>query len=249
MTYVLRTLLVIAAVSTWSGAASAQTADEIIEKHLKALGGREALGKLQSRIITGAISVSTPNGEFSGEFSRYDKVPNKSRAFTKLDLGSVGMGEMTRDQRFDGTSGLVIDSLNGNSEIAGSQLDALRNNIFPSVYLNYKERGATVDLEGKDKVNGKDVNVLRFSPKTGASFKHFIDAETFLLVKAVTKLNTPQTGEIEQTAEFQDFRDVDGVKVPFRTKTSSSVQNLSITVKKVEHNQPIDDSMFVKPSK
>jgi hypothetical protein len=47
-------------------AAAAQTADEIVEKHLAAIGGRAALGKLTSRVLTGTITISTPAGEFSG---------------------------------------------------------------------------------------------------------------------------------------------------------------------------------------
>ena len=46
-----------------SNAAFAQTADEVIEKHLTALGGREALGKITSRTMSGTIALSTPAGE------------------------------------------------------------------------------------------------------------------------------------------------------------------------------------------
>lgn len=247
MNQALKFVLLIAVVGAWPGPTFAQSADEIVEKYLAALGGRNSLSKIQSRITTGTIAVSTPGGEFSGSVARYDKAPNKSRVLTKLDLSAVGAGEMTRDQRFDGASGIILDSLSGDSEIAGRQLDSLRSGYFPNVYLNYKDRGATVELLGKEKVGSRDAYVLQYTLKPGAPAKHYIDAESFLLIRSVTKISTAQAGEIEQTADFSDYRAVDDVKVPFQTKTSSPVQSLSITVSKVEQNAAVDDAMFSKP--
>jgi hypothetical protein len=52
---------------------------------------------------------------------------------------------------------------------------------------------------------------------------------------------------VEQTIEFLDYREVDGVKIPFRLAASSSVQNYTITFTKVEHNVRIDETLFSKP--
>src|SRR6267154_739013 len=67
------------------------------------------------------------------------QAPNKSRTLIKLDLSAFGAGQMVFDQRFDGTSGYVLDSLQGNRDMTGDQLEAMRNSSFPSPYLNYKE--------------------------------------------------------------------------------------------------------------
>ena len=63
----------------------------------------------------------------------------------------------------------------------------------------------------------------------------------------MTKLTVPQVGELEQSAEVSDFRDVDGVKVPFKVEVSSAVQGFTITLTKIEQNVPVDEKMFVKP--
>jgi hypothetical protein len=77
----------------------------------------------------------------------------------------------------------------------------------------------------------------------------FIDAANSLLLKSVVTLNVPQLGtDLEQTVEFSDYRDVDGVKTPFRARSVNQVQSLTITLTKVEHNTPIDESMFKKPA-
>jgi outer membrane lipoprotein-sorting protein len=230
-----------------TGAASAQTADEIVEKYLAAIGGREALGKLKSRSMTGTITVSTPGGEVSGPIEVVNLAPNKARMLVKLDLTSFGAGQMTIDQRFNGTTGYVIDTLQGNRDIAGGQLEVMKNAAFPTPLLNYKEAGATVELAGKEKVDDRDANVLILKPKTGPAVRQFIDAESFLLLKMVVKLDSPQFGEIEQTTELSDYRAVGDVKVPFAVKTSSAVQNSSIAVTKIEHNTTIDEALFSKP--
>src|SRR4051794_40446741 len=105
--------------------AAAQTADEIIEKHLAAMGGRTALNNIKSRSMKGTISVSTPVGELTGPIEVLNQVPNKSRTFIQLDLSALGLGKVVQDQRFDGTSGYVIDTIQGNRDITGDQLEVM----------------------------------------------------------------------------------------------------------------------------
>src|SRR5689334_17412963 len=80
-----------------TGATSGQalTADQIIEKHLTALGGREALGKITSRRATGTVSVDTPMGALGGPLEMTAKAPNKIRAEMRIDTTAAGgPGEM-----------------------------------------------------------------------------------------------------------------------------------------------------------
>jgi hypothetical protein len=228
--------------------AAAQTADEIIEKHLAALGGRTALNNLKSRSLKGTITVSTPVGEITGPIEILNQVPNKSRTFIQLDLSGLGLGKVIQDQRFDGTSGYVVDTMQGNRDITGDQLEAMRNAQFPSPLLNFKEMGATVELAGKEKAGDRDAYVLIGKPKSGPVIRQYIDAETYLPVKTVMKVMVPQLGtELEQTTEMSDFKDVDAVKVPFRIKTTSSIQTVLVTVTQVDQNTQIDQSLFSKP--
>jgi len=112
--------------------AAAQTADEIIEKHLAAVGGRAALNNLKSRSMKGTITLSTPGGDIAGPIEALNEVPNKSRTFIQLDLSSLGLGKVVQDQRFDGTSGYVIDTMQGNRDITGDQLEVMKNAQFPN---------------------------------------------------------------------------------------------------------------------
>jgi hypothetical protein len=228
--------------------AAAQTADEIIEKHLAALGGRTALNNVKSRSMKGTISVSTPVGELTGPIEVLNQVPNKSRTFIQLDLSSLGLGKVVQDQRFDGTAGYVIDTMQGNRDISGDQLEVMKNALFPNAFLNYKEKGATVELAGKEKAGDRDAYVLSGKFKAGPVVRQYIDAETYLPIRTVMKVMVPQLGtEVEQTTETSDFRDVDGIKVPFQIKTISSIQTVLVTVTQVEQNKPIDAGLFSKP--
>jgi hypothetical protein len=228
-------------------AASAQTVDEIVDKYLAALGGREALGKLKSRTMTGTLTVVTPGGEVSGPIEVVTVAPNKTRMLAKLDLTSLGAGQMTIDQRFNGTSGYVIDTLQGNREITGGQLDVMKNSVFPTPFLSYKDNGATVELAGKEKVGDRDAYVLVMTPTSGPAVRAFVDAESFLMIKTVVKIDSPQVGEVEQTTELSDYRPVGDVKAPFVVKTTSPVQNTSVAVTRIEHNTTIDEALFSKP--
>jgi outer membrane lipoprotein-sorting protein len=243
-------LLSVTAVLAFPAAsARAQTADDVIEKSLDALGGRAVLGKLTSRTATGSISVSTPAGDVTGTVELYNKAPNKARTLVKIDLSQFGVGQVVQDQRFDGTSGYAIDSLNGNRDITGDQLETMRNNTFPTPLLGYKEAGVRVELLGKEKAADRDAYVLRVTPKTGPASRIFIDAENYMVVRAVTTLNVPQLGaDVEQTTDFSDFRTLDGTKVPYKVRAVNQLQSLTITFEKAEHNKPIDDSSFAKPA-
>lgn len=230
-----------------TSAALAQTADEIVEKHLAAMGGREALGRVRTRVSTGTVRVETAVGPISGTVEAFAKAPNKSRSLVTLDLSSLGAGTFINDQRFDGTTGYIIDTLNGNRDITGSQLEAMRNNGFPTIWLDYRARGLTIVLTGQETLAGGAAYVLEVTPKIGPRARAWVDAETLMLVKTSVPLESTPAGPVEQVTEYGDFRTVDGVKVPFSVKSTTSGQTVTAVLTDVKHNVEVDDAGFVKP--
>jgi len=248
MTRTFRSVIAAMALTLWAIPTFAQTADEIIEKHLAATGGREALAKVTSRVSTGLISLTTPVGDLKGTIELSQKRPNKTRTLIKIDASAIGGGQITSDQRFDGTSGYVIDSFNGNRDITGDQLEAMKAGSFPTPFLSYKETGMTAALGTQEKVGTRDAYVVQLKPKTGPGVKAYFDTENFMLVKTIITVNVPQLGgPIDQVVEFSDFRDVDGIKIPYLTKSSNPVQAVVATVTDVKQNIEIDDGSFGKP--
>jgi len=243
-TGILLTALVLA-----GGAASAQTADEIVEKSLAAIGGRAALTKVKTQSLTGTMTVSTPGGDLPGTIESVQQAPNKMRRLITLDLSAFGAGTATIDTRFDGTTGYTLDSMRGDMPMSESQSELQRNATFPSPFLDYKERGTKITLAGKEKVGEHDGFALVVTPVKGPVSRVVVDGESYLPVRATITVDIPDLGPVEQTTEFSDFRDVNGVKVPFKIKGTSSVQTFLITVSKIEHNVEVDQALFSKPGK
>lgn len=245
--HALTLLLSLLLVPSLAETARAQTADTVVDKYLAAIGGRDSMSKLTSRRSTGTVTISTPGGDVSGPIEILLKSPNKSRAYMSLDLSAAGGGQVTIEQKFDGTTGYAVNSMQGEIEMSANQLDNLRNNVFPSPLLNYKDTGLKIEVLPGVKIGGKDTVGLQVTPKAGSAIKMFFDPETYLLLRTVSTVNSPQMGgDIEQTSDFSDYRDVDGVKVPFHVVNSNPVQSLTIALTKVEHNVPIDDAVFAK---
>jgi len=229
-------------------AASAQTADDIIEKGIAASGGREALAKVTSRMTTGTMTVSTPGGDIVGTIEILNQAPNKTQTVITLDLSAMGAGKMTIDQRFDGTNGYATNSMQGETPVTSGQLDTWRNAIFPSPFLDYKARGTKVELTGKEKLEDKDVYALVITPAKGPTTRVWMDATTYQPVKTVTSVETAEVGTFEQTTLMSDFREVDGLKLPFKLVGSSPIQTFTVVVTKVEHNVNVDPARFAKPA-
>jgi hypothetical protein len=228
-------------------AASAQTADEVIEKCIAAMGGRAAHEKIKSRVMIGELSIGTPAGDIAGTVEMYGTLPNKQRTVIKADLTQLGAGQLVIDQRFDGTNGYAMDTLQGNRDITGNQLDNMKAQAFPHPFLNYKAMGTSATLGAKEQIDGRDMFVVILEPTAGSPVKTFIDAETYLPARSMLTTDLPQVGKIEQSVDVSDFRVVDGTKVPFKMRLSNPQNVITMTFTKVESNTPLDEKMFVKP--
>lgn len=227
--------------------AAAQTAEEIIDKSIAAMGGRAAFDKIKTRSMSGTITLNTPVGDIPGSIEILNARPNKARTLIKADLSSVGAGPLTIDQRFDGQNGYVVDTLQGNREMTGNQLDNLRNGGFPHAFLNYQDVGFSVKLQGKEKLGNGEAYVLVLEPAKGSTIRQLVDAQTMLPVGFSLTVSVPQMGDVEQTTTLEDYREVDGIKLPFKLTSSSSLQSFTVTLDKVVHNVEADEKLFVKP--
>jgi len=233
-------------VPTWIGARGAQTADEIVEKHLAAQGGRGTLAKLTSQRSTGLVTISAGGAEFSGPIEISQKAPNKVRAYMELDLSALGgPAKMVVEQRFDGTAGWTINEQQGTVPISGDQLESMKNDTFPSPLLDYKATGTRVEVQPKQSIDGKDAIVLLVTPKSGPATRIFLDPQTYLAVRTVSRINSPELGgEVDQTTDVSDYRTVQGFKVPFLSMMSNAAQTITVKIDKVEINVPLDDAIF-----
>ncbi len=237
----MKKLLVLAAL-LMSVAASAQTADEVVAKYIAAKGGADKLAALKSMRMSIDMSVmgqalSTTSVVVSGKG-------------TRQDVDAMGQ---TITVAFDGTQGWTINPMMGSSdpqvlpaEANGSMADQMN---IGGPLLNYKEKGNTVELVGKEKLEGKDVYVLKLTKKDASTSMHYIDASTYQDAKVVAKVKADGQ-ETEVETFYSDYKTVDGYTFPFSTETTvPQYGRMKMTTTKVEINPVVDEMIFKMPAK
>jgi outer membrane lipoprotein-sorting protein len=154
---------------------------------------------------------------------------------------------------YDGkSSGWMINPFAENKEIQPLSSEELKNiadeSDFDGPLVDYKTKGNRIELAGKENLDDKPVYRLKLTNKNGDIRFYFIDASSFLLLKWE---GIRKTGEQELPWEsfFSDFRDVQGLKYPFRIDQGSPGTEIkqTLTTEKMEINPQIDDSHFAKP--
>jgi caffeoyl-CoA O-methyltransferase len=204
------------------------TLDKILERYIEALGGREALEKLNTRICRGQFIDDRP---YTGPlktfpFEAYSKIPDRW-------LIIQHHGEKMYKEGFDGEAcwrlddkGLVRDDDRARSKIAFI--------LNPQNALHIQNYFPRLILEGEKAVEGRLTYVVR-NQRKNEHFNLYFDAESGLLAR------------IGYYWELKDYREVDGVKFPFRVDMSRKGGLNTYSFDSVEHNVPIDDERFAVP--
>lgn len=223
--------------------AAAQTADEIVKKALDARGGIEKIKAVQSERISGHVSFGQgAEGTFVVELKR----PLKMHAEITIEGQKI-------IRVYDGkSSGWMVNPYLPSKEVQPLSPDDLKNipdeSDFDGPLVDYKAKGNQVELIGKESLDDKPVYRLKLTNKNGDVRSYFFDAATFLLVKwEGVRKNGEQ--EIPWESFFSEFREVRGLKYPFRIDQGSPGTELKQTLnaEKIEIDPQIDDSRFAKP--
>jgi hypothetical protein len=212
---------------------------EVISKYENALGGSAALAKISSRVTKG-VNVGGQGREMP--FEVYQKAPNKY--VTSMTFGNFG--SMSRG--FDGTTGwmtgregarMVSDAEKGQMEREAQFFPLQRMQKFSD----------SLRVRAVDTVNGKASYVLVMRAGDGSRERYYIDTTSGLLLRRVIVSSTP-IGDIPDQVDYDDYRVVDGVKIPFAVKVSAVDQRSDATrrVTSVEQNTSIDDGKFAMPA-
>ncbi len=219
--------------------AFAQSVDEIVDKHIAALGGADKLKGVKTLVMEQSISVQGMD------------IPSK----TTLVLGKASRSESTvmgnsMIQVVDGSSGWMVRPamMGGTGDPEDMPADQLKQqmgqlDVFP--LLGYKEKGTQLELVGKEKVDGKDVYHLKVTGKDGQPYDEYIDATTYMVSKIKRSMNG-QMGEIM----LSDYKETDGIKFPKTMEMEAGqMGTLTFTTEKVTVNGNVDEAIFKKPAK
>lgn len=215
------------------------TADQILTKYTEALGGSAAIEKLKTRSMKG--TWLTANGITLG-YEIYQSGPDK--IFTILNTPKQGVFE----RGFNGQIGWEKSS-HGIRDLEGIELFYLKR--YPDLFKDIKLRGqfTRISFGGKDKIDGKDVYVLRGLGVDGKGERLYFDAQTGLLLRRITSTPTV-VGLIPEQVDFEDYRDVEGMKLPFTIRITSidSLFNSTRKFTEIKLNLPVDETKFNKPA-
>jgi outer membrane lipoprotein-sorting protein len=225
--------------STPSATAGAPTVDQIIDHYMAAVGGRAAWQKLTSRSSMGTIEV--PSMNLSGTVVIHEKAPDKILTIVIISGSAFRQG-------FDGSVGWADDPQGGFREQTGAELaEAKRQSDFYSPF-DLHEHYAKLTFLGSEKVDDRESYVLEATPAEGGQpDKLYFDAQSGLPVRLVGRHHTPE-GVSEFREEFSDYRNVDGVRLPFTISQESSGSSFTVTINEVRHNIEFEDSEFSKPA-
>ncbi|MGI8835426.1 MAG: hypothetical protein ACR2H4_02170 [Pyrinomonadaceae bacterium] len=258
-------LLLVASLVTAVGQGEKKlTADEIISKHLEAIGGREALARFKTRVAVGTVrKESEPEGPlavmsepkrlsvFYG-FRDFDvrMVYDGSNAFIRPAMPR-GIANITDKYHQILASGLMFNDMSLYNLVSASKAGELK-----------------LEEKGMKKIGNRPAYIVQVKPLKGSAVKLYFDAENFMWIRteygsaSVSREIGSFTNDIvnqggsETTVDFyietSDFREVDGVKLPFKfvqVVTSpilrqKAVGTIAGTIREYMHNGDIDPKMF-----
>jgi hypothetical protein len=222
----------------------AQSVDEIIAKNVAARGGMQKIKAVESVRMTGRMSLMQG---LEVPVVLEMKRPNRMR----MDIVVQGM---TGSQAFDGKGGWQLMPFGGrkDAEPLGPEetKDAEEQADMDGPLVDYKAKGHTVELVGKEAVEGSDAYKLKVTLKNGDVRYFFLDAEHFLEIRGEGKRHVRGT-ETETESSIGDYKEVGGLMLPhaFEMGPKGSPQKQKLPVEKIELNVPIDDARFTMPAR
>ena len=230
-----------AAHSTAQQASSRLTVvEQVLEKYVTALGGKAAIEKVKSRITTGTFEI--PEDGTKGTVTFYTKAPNKRRYTIEV----AGFGQI--DQCFDGATGWASNPQAGVRDLSEAELAQER--ISADFYgpLNIGSTFSGLAVKGKEKVGEKEAFVIEGKESTGGPRVMYFDVATGLLIR-VTVVREAEGNQVTVENYLDDYREVDGVKVPHRLTQVQPQFRIVTQVTEVKSNAPVEDTVCAKPVK
>lgn len=213
------------------------SADSLFDKYEQAIGGAAAVAKLTTKVAKATATL--PSGA-TVQVEAYLKAPDRALSIQSTQQGSQW-------SCFDGSKAWVLrgrqlQTLEGpEAEQVKLQADFYRD-------LKLKGRYTRAVTASKDKINEHEVYVVRGQlPNTKFQEQLFFDAQTGLLLRRTTLTRTP-FGPVPETQDFDDYREVNGVKVAYTVKIARPDNVVVRKLTELSFNTPVDDAKFAPPA-
>jgi hypothetical protein len=223
--------------------AAAQTADEIVAKFIKTVGGMDRIQSVKSLRRTGRFNGG---GGFEAVVIEENKRPN----LVRQEFLIQGMTGVTA---YDGHGGWKIEPWNGKKDAEPLGEEELKGIIEDSdldgPLVNYRQKGVKVEYVGMDEFEGTDAYKLKVTLASGDVRFYYMDTDYFVPIKIETK-RMVRGAEREYETILGDYKEVGGWYLPFSVENGVKGGSFrqKVTYEKIEPNVAIDDSRFLKPT-
>lgn len=215
----MKRLVQIAILLTVSHFAQSQTANEVIAKHIEAIGGMEKLQKLKTVVMEGSMNVMG-NEMVIKIFQENDKGMRQNISLSGMEGYSI----------ITPAEGWSYMPFMGQTEPQAMPKEELVQAIddldLEGSLVNYLEKGHTVSYEGKEDVGGTLCHKLKVVRKSSGENILFIDAATNYIIRTLKRGET-MGQQVEMATDFSDYRDVEGYKMPFSITQQFGMVNFS----------------------
>jgi photosynthetic reaction center cytochrome c subunit len=206
---------------------------QILDRYVQALGGADALNKVNTRVARGsrigADGVLVPE-------EIYQKAPDKLLTITSYPQVVFSNG-------YNGTAAWAHSSRDGATPLPDQLLAQIKRDAVFNRELRLEQLYSSLTVLGKTAVRDADAYVVEAKSADGGSEKLFFDVKTGLLVRRYTESDTP-LGKLPLQTDYEDYRDVDGVKQPFLIHWSFPGRVWGRKLDEVKQNVPLDDAKF-----
>jgi outer membrane lipoprotein-sorting protein len=171
------------------------------------------------------------------------KRPNKFR----MEMTLQGQ-EMV--QAYDGENGWMVAPWMSMEpqDLVGDQLkQAMEQADIDGALWNYKDKGHSAELVGKEDMEGTEVYNIKLTKKEGDVQNYYVDTETFILLKIKSKIMAQGT-EVEVESMFGNYKQFDnGIVMPMSIEQKTSMGSATIVIEEVEFGVELDDAIFTRP--
>jgi len=232
-------LLAIAACVSIS--AYAQNVDDIINKEIDAVGGKDKISQ-----------VTSVNMEANAQMMNNDMPLKITIVYGKGYKSEMEMNGQQFVTCFTDKGGWMINPMMGGTTpqpMPDEQYKISKVQLEPGGALyNYKEKGYKAELQGQEKVGDINAYKIKLTTADGTDITYYVDPSTYYIIRALVTGNF-NGQSIDITTNFSDYKKTDfGNAIPWKIETDYGGQfTMPITVTKVEVNKPVDASIFEMP--
>ncbi|HSE30319.1 MAG TPA: serine hydrolase [Pyrinomonadaceae bacterium] len=221
--------------------------EELMAKTIEAYGGEANLRKHKSSLAT--VEVDLESQGLTGYGLIKAKAPNMAASEMTITALDKKIGSIV--SYFDGNAGGELMSFAPDEVYSGKRLEDIKVGADFYDLLDWKKNYPTMVVKRIAKVGGEDAYVVEKRSEKGSPVTDYISVKTFFLLKRESVIHSDTTGvDIPQSETFSDYRNVDGVMVPFKSMSSNIANGDTVVrVKELKFDVDIPDTAFNKPAK